>query len=440
MGPEGLFDLFAQHGHCILPLFGKSFNSSDCAHGHPTISCPYPESEVMDVLSSLRSTFVVVLLVGILSGCGPELTAQVDDPCDVVTPSAARPHIDLAQVARGFDTPAYLTHARDGSDRLFVVEQPGVIRVLENDQVRSTPFLDIRDRVAFGGERGLLSVAFHPDFATNGRLFVNYTRRGDGATVVSEIRAHEDGMSVDPATERVLLTIDQPFSNHNGGQLQFGPDGHLYIGMGDGGAGGDPRNNGQDLSTLLGALLRIEVDPQNGRPYGIPSDNPFVDQPDARDEIFAYGLRNPWRFSFDRCTGDLFLADVGQSEWEEANLVEAGGNYGWNVMEGNHCYNAATCDQTGLERPIAEYSHSQGCSITGGYVYRGTQIPELIGHYLFGDFCSGRVWSAFQNESGEWTMNQLMDTDLRISSFGEGPDGELFVIDIGGSVYQVTRP
>ncbi|MFB6286035.1 MAG: sorbosone dehydrogenase family protein [Candidatus Bipolaricaulia bacterium] len=391
-------------------------------------------------MSSVRTLCIAVLLVGVLTGCGTELAAQVDDPCDVVTPSVAQPEIELVQTTDGLDTPAYLTHAGDGSDRLFVVDQPGVIRVLANEQLRSTPFLDIRDRVSFGGERGLLSVAFHPRFAETGRLYVNYTRASDGATVVAEYHVNDDGSRVDPDSERVLLTVDQPFSNHNGGQLQFGPDGDLYVGMGDGGAGGDPRDNGQDLSTLLGALLRIDVEPQNGQPYGIPSDNPFVGQADARDEIFAYGLRNPWRFSFDRCTGDLFLADVGQNDWEEVDLIEAGGNYGWNVMEGNHCFRTADCDETGLERPIAEYSHSQGCSITGGYVYRGSDVPDLVGHYLFADFCSGRIWSTFPTESGEWTMNQLMDTDLRISSFAEGPDGELYVIDIGGGVYQVTRP
>lgn len=391
-------------------------------------------------MSSLRSALVAVVLVGVLTGCGMELTAQIDDPCQVTTPSVARPEIELTQVASGFSSPAHLTHAADESDRLFVVEQPGTVRILDSGAVRSTPLLDIRDRVAFGGERGLLSVAFHPDFADNGRLYVDYTRRSDGATVVSEFTVGDGGGRVDPDSERILLTIEQPFSNHNGGQLQFGPDGYLYVGMGDGGAGGDPRNNGQDLGSLLGALLRIDVNPRNGQPYGIPSDNPFVDQADARDEIYAYGLRNPWRFSFDRCTGDLFLADVGQNQWEEVDLVEKGGNYGWNVMEGSHCYNAADCDRAGLELPIAEYGHSQGCSITGGYVYRGSHIPELIGHYIFADFCSGRVWSTFRTEAGDWEMHQLLDTDLRLTSFGEDASGELYAVDANGGVYRVTSP
>ena len=391
-------------------------------------------------MSSLRSVLVAVVLIGLLTGCGTDLTAQIEDPCEVKAPSAAQPRIGLTQVARGFDSPAHLSHATDESDRLFVVEQPGTIRTLSNGGVRSTPFLDIRERVAFGRERGLLSVAFHPGFAENGRLYVDYTRRGDGATVISEFTVGEDGSRVDPDSERVLLTIEQPFSNHNGGQLQFGPEGFLYIGMGDGGAGGDPQNNGQDLGTLLGALLRIDVDAQNGQSYGIPADNPFIDQAAARDEIYAYGLRNPWRFSFDRCTGDLFLADVGQNRWEEVDLIERGGNYGWNVMEGNHCYNAADCDRSGLEVPIAEYSHSRGCSITGGYVYRGSALPELIGHYLFADFCSGRVWSTFPTEAGDWEMRQLLDTDLRLTSFGEDASGELYAVGVDGGVYRVASP
>ncbi len=391
-------------------------------------------------MSSLRSLLVAVLLVGVLTGCGTQLAAQPDDPCEVVTPRVAQPSIALDPVADGFESPAYLTHAGDGSVRLFVVEQPGAIRILENGETRSTPFLDIRDRVAFGGERGLLSVAFHPDFEENGRLFVDYTRASDGATVVSEFVVDDGADRVDPSTERVLLTIEQPFSNHNGGQLQFGPDGYLYVGMGDGGAGGDPQNNGQDLGTLLGSLLRIDVNPQNGRPYGIPTDNPFVDQAGARDEIYAYGLRNPWRFSFDRCTGNLFLADVGQNEWEEVDLVEKGGNYGWNVMEGNHCFRSTNCDESDLELPIAEYSHDQGCSITGGYVYRGSAVPELVGHYLFADFCSGRIWSTFPTESGAWAMHQLLNTARRLTSFGKGAAGELYAVDIDGGIYRVTGP
>ncbi len=392
------------------------------------------------MVSSVRSVMVAVLLVGVLTGCGTELAAQVDDPCEVVAPSVAQPTIALERVADGFESPAYLTHAGDGSGRLFVVEQPGVIRVLHDGEVRSAPYLDIRDRVAFGGEQGLLSVAFHPDFPTDNRLYVNYTRASDGATVVSEFLADESADRVDGETERVLLTIEQPFRNHNGGQLQFGPDGHLYVGMGDGGAGGDPRNNGQDLGTLLGALLRIDVDPQNGQPYGIPADNPFVDRAGARDEIYAYGLRNPWRFSFDRCTGDLYAADVGQNQWEEVDLIEKGGNYGWNVMEGAHCFRSANCDESGLELPIAEYSHDQGCSITGGYVYRGSAVPELVGHYLFADFCSGRVWSAHLDESGDWSMNQLLETDRELTSFGTDAAGELYAVDRGGGIYRVTTP
>lgn len=359
-------------------------------------------------------------------------------PCDVTTPWVAEPNLQLERLADGLSSPVFLTHAGDTSERLFIVEQPGTIRVFQDGQLQSIPFLDIRDRVSFGGERGLLSVAFHPNYEENGRFFVNYTRQGDGATVVSEFKVSDDPNAAGPASERVILTIEQPFANHNGGQLQFGPDGMLYIGMGDGGAGGDPLSNGQNVSTLLGALLRIDVDVDSQAPYAIPSDNPFVGRSNARGEIWAYGLRNPWRFSFDRCTGHLFLADVGQNRWEEIDLVEKGGNYGWNIMEGAHCFNPPTgCDRSGLEPPIADYGHDQGCSITGGYVYRGRQYPNLIGHYFFGDFCSGRIWSLHQDASGEWVVNPLLNTDLRISSFGEDGQGELYVIDHRGDVYRL---
>ena len=397
-------------------------------------------------LRRFRSVALGLLPLGV-AGCVQLFSVATQpprDPCGVDAPTGDLPSLELELLADGFSNPVYLAHAGDGTGRLFVVEQPGVIRVLdpEGGPPREAPFLDIRAWVRFGGERGLLGLAFHPQYAENGRFFVNYTREPDGATVIAEYRASGDPNRADPQSERIILTIEQPFPNHNGGQLQFGPDGMLYIGMGDGGAAGDPLGHGQDLGTLLGALLRIDVD--SATPYAIPDDNPFVGQTGARAEIWAYGLRNPWRFSFDRCNGRLLLADVGQNRWEEVDLIKKGGNYGWNVMEGAHCFRPqAGCRTEGLEMPIAEYDHSLGCSITGGYVYRGTRIPRLIGRYLFGDFCSGRIWALTPlvpdaQSADEWRMDDLLSTSLSIGSFGEDEAGELYVLDLRGGVYRLV--
>lgn len=345
--------------------------------------------------------------------------------------------VRLQPVIRGLDQPVYVTHAGDRSGRLFVVEQGGLIRVARAGQLRPAPFLDLRRRVVAGGELGLLSVAFHPRYASNGRLFVNYTTQEGGLkTVIAEYRTPAAGADAANPTEHVLLDIPQPFRNHNGGLNLFGPDGMLYIGMGDGGSAGDPFNNGQRLDVLLGKLLRIDVD-DDGR-YRVPPDNPLVGRPGARPEIWAWGLRNPWRFSFDRATGRLFLADVGQNAVEEIDLVERGGNYGWNIMEGSRCFKAPDCETAGLQLPIAEYTHEQGCSVTGGYVYRGRRIRELVGRYLFGDYCSGRLWTLTETPGGRWTMTLLLESELRISSFGEDQDGELYVVDHRGAVYLLT--
>jgi len=344
--------------------------------------------------------------------------------------------VRLQPLATGLESPVYVTHAGDGSGRLFVVEQAGVIRIIRNGRLLARPFLDVRSRVISGGEMGLLSVAFHPQYASNGRFFVNYTANSDSLrTVIAEYRV-SDAPDVAGRAERVLLEIAQPYRNHNGGLNLFGPDGMLYIGMGDGGSGGDPHNNGQRLDTLLGKLLRLDV---NGEaPYGVPRDNPFVGRAGARGEIWAYGLRNPWRFSFDRATGRLFLADVGQNRWEEIDLLEKGGNYGWRLMEGAHCFNPETgCSTTGLILPIAEYGRELGCSVTGGYVYRGTRIRDLVGRYLFSDYCTGRLWS-LRESGGRWVMEELRATGLTVSSFGEDQAGELYVVDHRGTVYQIV--
>ncbi|HEU5300436.1 MAG TPA: PQQ-dependent sugar dehydrogenase [bacterium] len=356
--------------------------------------------------------------------------------------SAPNAPVQLERVATGLTAPVYVTSAGGRADRLFIVEQGGRIRILRGGRLLSQPFLDISAKVVAGGELGLLSVAFHPRFNANGRFFVNYTTDQGGRlrTVIAEYRVSSAGRDVAEPGERVLLEIDQPFRNHNGGLNLFGPDGMLYIGMGDGGSGGDPQNNGQRMDTLLGKLLRIDVNGE--QPYAVPPDNPFVNRPGVRPEIWAIGLRNPWRFSFDRESGRLFLADVGQNQWEEINIVEPGGNYGWRIMEAAHCFNPASgCDRSGLVLPIAEYDHSQGgCSVTGGYVYRGNRVRALAGRYLFADYCSGRVWTLAEG-GGRWSMAVLLNTDLRITSFGEDASGELYVVDHGGAVYRLTaRP
>jgi glucose/arabinose dehydrogenase len=306
------------------------------------------------------------------------------------------------------------------------------------DGVKTIPFLDIRSLVLSGGERGLLSVAFHPLYRDNGLFFVDYTNRNGDIVVARYKVSASDRDRADQASGTIILTIPHPnFANHNGGQLQFGPDRYLYIGTGDGGSGGDPNNHGQDLSQLLGKILRIDVD--HGAPYAIPATNPFAQRPGARGEIWAYGLRNPWRFTFDRANGDLWIGDVGQNEYEEVDLQRAtsigGENYGWRRMEGFHCFNPATnCADASFTLPMLEYSHAAGaCSVTGGYRYRGTQVPSLRGAYVYGDYCTGTIWMATEN-GASWTSKTLFFTTMRISSFGEDDSGELYVLDVANGI------
>jgi glucose/arabinose dehydrogenase len=335
-------------------------------------------------------------------------------------------------VASGLSAPLGIISSGDATGRLFIVEQTGQVLVLTNGSVLPTPFLDISSQVSTGGEQGLLGLAFHPQYACNGRFFVDYTDR-DGNTVVAEYHVSAtdpDRANPQPITE--ILHVDQPFPNHNGGEVLFGPDGMLYVGLGDGGSEGDPMGNGQRLDTLLGKLLRIDVDhPSGGRAYGIPGDNPFADGTKGRPEIDAYGLRNPWRFSVDRATGDLWIGDVGQDRFEEVDEViggrAAGLNFGWNRMEADHCYPSDTCDQTGLTLPVAEYDHSTGdCAVIGGYVYRGTAIPGLAGRYLFGDECSGRIRVLTPGPDAA-NASILLNTNLQLTSFGQDDQGELYV-------------
>jgi glucose/arabinose dehydrogenase len=342
----------------------------------------------------------------------------------------AEPIVTLEQVATGLQQPVDIAHA--GDTRLFIVQRNGLIRIFNGTTMLPDPFLDIRNLVTTAGsEQGLLGLAFHPGYAQNGLFYVNYTDR-QGDTNVVRYSVSPDPNRANASSAVRILFIEQPFANHNGGQLRFGPDGYLYIGTGDGGAGGDPDNRAQNLGTLLGKLLRIDVN--SASPYAIPSSNPFVSRAGARPEIWAYGLRNPWRFSFDRQTGELWLADVGQGSWEEVNYQPAtsigGENYGWRRMEGRHCLNPATgCNDGTLVLPVIEYDHSSGCSVTGGYVYRGTRFPRFAGKYIYGDFCSGIIWAATRAQNGAVTTRPLLDTNFFLSTFGEDLNGEIYVAD-----------
>ena len=365
----------------------------------------------------------------------PEPPTQTPTPTPTLLQS-----ISLVPFAGEFERPTDLVHAND--EQLFVVEQGGAVWIVRNGERIPEPFLDITDRVKSSElEQGLLSIAFHPRYPEVNSFFAYYTNlRGD--VVISRFKIDNEGEGRALAeSEEILLIIEQPFNNHNGGQLKFGPDNLLYIGVGDGGSAGDPFNNGQNPTTLLGTLLRIGVDVESG--YMIPDDNPFVNEPSIPDEIWSFGLRNPWRLSFDRETGALYLSDVGQSTWEEINFQQpgssGGANYGWNVAEGNHCFGAESCDTSRFVQPAAEYSHIEGgCSVTGGYVYRGRLFPEMRGNYIFGDYCSGFIWSLIQEASGEWKKNLILEGGFNISSFGEGVNGELYVLDhTSGTIYHL---
>jgi glucose/arabinose dehydrogenase len=349
--------------------------------------------------------------------------------------------VNLRLLVGGLDKPVVVTPSGDATGRLFIAQQTGQIRVYNGAELLPVPFLDISSMVSTGTEQGLLGLAFHPNYETNGYFYVNFTDPS-GDTRIVRFSVSGDPDVADPASAAEILFVDQPFANHNGGQLAFGPDGMLWIGLGDGGLAGDVFNLAQDGNQLLGKMLRIDVN--QGFPYAIPVDNPFVNDPAVRDEIWARGLRNPWRFTFDRLTGDRFIADVGQGEWEEVNFEPVssppGRNYGWRRMEGTHCYNPSTnCNDGSLVLPVLEYSHAQGCSVTGGYRYRGSEMPNEVGTYFYGDFCSGLIWGGIENpETGTWSSSVLVESGLSISTFGEDERGELYVADLGGgAVYRV---
>jgi glucose/arabinose dehydrogenase len=413
---------------------------------------------VLALVKKLAAIAALALACGTLAGCGsgtdevyegpgaetpvPEATATPETP-------TGTPEIALVERWSGFDEPLQVTHADDGSDRIFVVEKKGRVWEIEDGAVAGEPFFDISNDVSTNSERGLLSIAFAPDFRDSGVLYADYTDRS-GTSVVVRLEAPDGGGPVSLEDGVVRLVVEQPYSNHNGGQLAFGPDGYLYVGFGDGGSGGDPDGNGQDPASLLGKLLRLDASFEAGAasesaggysvvPFRVPEDNPFVGEDGVRPEIWALGLRNPWRFSFDRETGDLWIGDVGQSAWEEVDFQPAssagGENYGWNRLEGTHVFE----EPVDIEKPVMpvfEYGRDLGQSVTGGFVYRGDRVPDLAGTYVFGDYGSGTIWGLRPAGQG-WEDFVLAETDLVISSFGEDERGELYVVDFRGTVYAI---
>ncbi|MEO7987546.1 MAG: PQQ-dependent sugar dehydrogenase [Gemmatimonadales bacterium] len=382
------------------------------------------------------STLFGALALGSILACGSDSTAP-SLPDGMVG-------VRLEAVATGVGYALYVTAAPGDSSRIFIVDKGGTIRIVKDGTLLPAPFLDITSLVSTGGEQGLLGLAFDPGYATNGRFVVHYTDTGGNTRVSTFARSGADPDLADPASEQVVLTAEQSFENHNGGELLFGPDGLLYLGLGDGGSGGDPDGRGQDLTDLLGSILRLDL--RTTIPYTIPADNPFAGTPAARPEIWSYGLRNPWRFSFDRATGDLYIGDVGQNQWEEVDVspaAEGGGrgvNFGWNIMEGLHCFASATCEQSGLALPVLEYSHDDGCSVTGGYVYRGAAIPALQGFYFYADYCGGWVRS-FRYQGGQATEPfnwPSLAPGGSVTSFGEDAAGELYVTSADGGVFRIV--
>lgn len=415
----------------------------------------------------------VLAAVWLLSACTPAIvetpvpTPQVNTPVPTSLPATAQPtkpspsatetqpepatpavldFPDPAQftwrlVADGFEKSTDLAALPDGSGILLIVEQTGVIRILQDGVVSASLFLDLTDRVGdSGSEQGLLGIALAPDYPDSGVFYLNYTDH-NGDTIIARYHRMGDTIFGDPQSEEVLLKVDQPYANHNGGSLEFGPDGMLYIGLGDGGSGGDPQGNAQNPNTLLGKMLRLDVSGEGA--YTIPADNPYA-AGGGRQEIWALGLRNPWRYTFDSLTGDLYIADVGQNKYEEVNFLPAGSpggaNFGWDYREGLHAFEGDVPDGVSLINPVVEYDHGQGCSISGGYVYRGQALPEWSGIYLYGDYCSGLVWGLLRDAGGEWITRQLFQTSGNISAFGLDAEGEIYLLDHRtGGVYRLER-
>ena len=400
-----------------------------------------------------RRLGAALLLLFALSSIGPIAPTSAtplphEDPEAAQTAAAG---VVLTQVVSGLVSPTQVTPAGDGSGRLFVVQQGGRIRIVKGSVLLSTPFISLTGKVSKGGERGLLGLAFHPQYASNGKFYVYFTRKSDGAVAINEYRVSSGNADVaNLATKRRILTLRQPYSNHNGGRMAFGPDGYLYIGTGDGGGAGDPGNRARNLHSLLGKMLRIDINGRTkNRAYKLPASNPYVGRP-GRNEIWSRGLRNPWGWSFDRVSGDLWIGDVGQYRYEEINraLVSSkstsrgrGVDYGWRVMEGRSCYRPSSgCNKSGKKTPIVQYNHNKGCSVTGGYAYRGTAVPALAGRYVFGDWCSGTIWTISRTAAKPATKSILLRTTYHITSFGQDESGELYVLDGDGALYRFEAP
>jgi glucose/arabinose dehydrogenase len=386
------------------------------------------------------SALTLALALAACGGGGGANSAA--SPAPTPTPQALGT-LNFPVTASGFSAPLGIAHAGDGSGRLFIVEQGGKIIILKSGAKLATPLLDISAKVSAGGERGLLGLAFPPNFAAKKHFYVNYTRAGDGASVVARYRVSSNPDVADAASEQILLTVAQPFSNHNGGHLLFGPDGLLYIGLGDGGAGGDPDQRSQNPNELLGKMLRIDVE-SGANPYAIPTGNAFPGGAGGRAEIWALGLRNPWRYSFDRQSGDLYIGDVGQVAREEISVLAAssagGANFGWDVLEGELCFEpASNCTPpANYVPPVATYARSSSCaSVTGGHVYRGPGNVALQGVYLYADYCDGRIWG-LKRKGATWQNDLLADTDFAISSFGEDEAGNVYFVDLSsGELRQI---
>jgi len=387
----------------------------------------------------LNTALLITLLGLIAMSCTSSNGNDNDNSLGTYVAVSAFPNLS-------FTRPVDLQHAGDNTNRIFVIEQAGVISVFPNNAAVTSKktFLDIKTKVNDNGnEEGLLGLAFHPNYEINGYFYVNYTASGPRRTVISRFTVSSgDADAADAASEHIIMEFVQPHSNHNGGQVSFGPDGFLYIATGDGGSGGDPDENGQNRSTLLGKILRINVNTEEeGNEYAIPTDNPFKDNGSGyREEIYAYGLRNPWRFSFDVPTNRLWAGDVGQNKYEEIDIIEKGGNYGWNVMEGKHCFEPSSgCNQSGLKSPIWEYGRSQGISITGGFVYRGPTLSELTGQYIYADFGTRRVWALNVSNLSKPINNQLLQADFNISSFGVDQNNELYLCGFDDKIYKLEK-